>query len=147
MIVADRQILTIFAHLALLLTPTFPNPLLSTLLRSTFPALVSHHDRLLAVLFPGDSSWSTVPRLPQPNKVESSWSEWVSSFWSAEPRKTQISKREREFGRARLLWFSGASLAMFTYLLVSGMLTSVRVRMYEGGVTTEEGDEEEDEGV
>lgn len=124
----------LFAHLTLLLTPDWPNPLLSNLLKSSYPRLVAHHDRIRDQLFP---DW-TVPRI-EANPAQS-WSDSIRNWsWSASAgsdgpglEKRKKSETEKRFERGRWIWFASAAVAMVGYLLASGV------------VKVEFGDEEEE---
>lgn len=154
--------LKLYAHLALLLSPVLPNPLLANLLRSTYPALTQHHDRLSHLLFPSaDPSdlWSSIPRLPRTEAR--TWSESLSSLlptgWQGTPstakpesgKRKAKSKKEKEFERARWLWFAGAGLGMVTYLFASGIVSiqfgSDDDDENEEDTDDEDGDEEDNE--
>ncbi|CAD6583816.1 MAG: hypothetical protein TREMPRED_003658 [Tremellales sp. Tagirdzhanova-0007] len=131
--------LRLFAQLTLILSIQLVNPLLPNLLNSSFSTLVSHHDRVRSVLFPGESG--SLPYVPQPERVATSWSEWFASAWSTEPKRdgrSASSKRAKDFRRARWMWFAGAGGAMMTYLLASGL-----VKLESGGNEELEDDEEE----
>lgn len=146
--------LALFAQLALVLAPTLPNPLLPNILRSSYPSLVAHHDRVLKRLF---SSWSTVPMVVNQTPTQTTWGETFVS-WLPGPSKSRIqapsssstnpkgdskaqddpsskpkTDKQKAFERGRWLWFAGAAVSMVTYLFVSGV------------VAFEFGDEEEDE--
>ncbi|KAE8539169.1 hypothetical protein D1P53_004259 [Cryptococcus gattii VGV] len=146
--------LALFAQLALVLAPTLPNPLLSNSLRSSYPSLVAHHDRVLKRLF---SSWSTVPMVVNQTPTRTTWVETFAS-WLPGPSKSRIqppsssstnpkgdgkaqddpssklkTDKQKAFERGRWLWFAGAAVSMVTYLFVSGV------------VAFEFGDEGEDE--
>jgi sorting and assembly machinery component 37 len=159
--------LLLFAHLSLLLTPTFPNPLLPDLIRSTYPSLSAHHDRVRSALFGGarihaDSSsdasagaYAVIHRItlpPSPTLWES-LSDTVSSWWadtttgngsgsaSAGDKPRKKTAKEKEFERGRWAWFAAAGVGMVVYLLASGL---VRVEYAGEGDDEEEGEENED---
>lgn len=121
----------LFAHVTLLLTPRWPNPLLANLLRQSYPRIVAHHDRIKALLFP---SWD-VPRIEAPPGA--SWLDTVTS-WGGEGRTK--SAAEKRFERGRWAWFVGAGIAMVGYLLASGV-----VRVEFGNEQAPSDDEDEDE--
>ncbi|WWC62209.1 uncharacterized protein I303_104804 [Kwoniella dejecticola CBS 10117] len=122
----------LFAQLTFVLTPTLPNPLLPNLIRTAYPSLLSHHDRLLSLLF--SDSWSSAPRTTAPPRSEQSYLESITSFISSpfsssSPPKTgngqkkeKKSDQEKRFERGRWLWFTGATVAMIGYLITSGMI-------------------------
>ena len=117
--------LRLFAQLTLILSTKLANPLLPNLLNSFFSTLVAHHNRVQSVLFPGESPWSSLPYVPQPERVAPSWSEWFASAWSAEPKRdgrNASSKRALDFRRARWMRIAGATGAMMSYLLASGLV-------------------------
>lgn len=146
--------LALFAQLAFVLAPTLPNPLLPNVLRSLYPSLVAHHDRLLERLFP---SWSTVPMVMSQTPARITWGETFAS-WLPGPSRSQNqpssssstdskdnskgqngcpskpkTDKQKAFERGRWLWFAGAAVSMVAYLFVSGV------------IALEFGDEEEDE--
>ncbi|KAK8864682.1 hypothetical protein IAR55_001934 [Kwoniella newhampshirensis] len=139
--------LALFAQLTFILSPTLPNPLLSDTLRLSYPSLTAHHDRLLAVLFP-HSSWSAVPCAPRPPVTQSSYLDSVKSWWSSQPTDKKVKEtkttKEKQFERGRWLWFAGATVAMISYLLASGMV-QVEFGGNDGEWEAEEEDEDEDE--
>ncbi|WVW84263.1 hypothetical protein I302_106293 [Kwoniella bestiolae CBS 10118] len=142
--------LALLAQLTFILSPTLPNPLFPNLIRSEYPALVSHHDRLLSLLFP--QSWRSIPRSTIPSPPKTSYLESFTSLFSSPPSTsmpaTQGSDEEKEnkeksvqekrFQRGRWLWFAGATVAMVGYLVGSGM---VSIEFVSG-----DEDEDEDEG-
>ncbi|WWD17008.1 hypothetical protein CI109_101444 [Kwoniella shandongensis] len=121
--------LALFAQLTFVLSPTLPNPLLPNLLRSSYPTLIAHHDRLSSVLFP-HSSWSAIPCAPRPPKPEPTYLETIQSWWqpesspkpNGEKKKEGKTPKEKQFERGRWLWFAGATVAMISYVLASGMV-------------------------
>ncbi|OWZ35092.1 hypothetical protein LQV05_005965 [Cryptococcus neoformans] len=146
--------LAFFAQLAFVLAPTLPNPLLPNVLRSLYPSLVAHHDRLLERLFP---SWSTVPMVMSQTPARITWGETFAS-WLPGPSRSRNqpssssstdskdnskgqngcpskpkTDKQKAFERGRWLWFAGAAVSMVAYLFVSGV------------IALEFGDEEEDE--
>lgn len=111
---------------------SWPNPLLAELLRSTYPTLVAHHDRVLKKLYP--SGWSAVERVTEPAKptfVESvrlTLPAWLGGPApettkpepvSDDPREKDVKKRLR---KGRYLWFLGATAAFISYILLSGIV-------------------------
>ncbi|WOO81215.1 Metaxin-1 [Vanrija pseudolonga] len=127
--------LALFSQLTLVLSTNLPNPLLSNLLRETYPVLVAHHDAVLSAVFPG--GWGAVQRLappPQPSLVDSlrlslpkaaggggeSSSPEVAG---ADPDEVEKAKaKARQFAWGRYAWFAGAGIAFITYVLASGIL-------------------------
>ncbi|ODN88855.1 hypothetical protein L198_06657 [Cryptococcus wingfieldii CBS 7118] len=125
--------LHLFSLLTFLLTPSLPNPLLPTLLLTTYPSLSAYHDRLLTHL---SLDWASFPLLrPRPRGVKAaSWGETLSSFIPGpstsastpnkkekEEKKEKTSK-EKSFERGRWLWFAGAAVSMVSYLFWSGIV-------------------------
>lgn len=161
--------LALFAQLALVLAPTLPNPLLSNILRSSYPSLVAHHDRVLKRLF---SSWSTVPMVVNQTPMRTTWVETFAS-WLPGPSKSRTqppsssstnskadgkaqddpssklkTDKQKAFERGRWLWFAGAAVSMVTYLLVSGVVAfefGDEGEDEEWVAYEEDGEEEEDE--
>ncbi|OCF31951.1 hypothetical protein I316_06334 [Kwoniella heveanensis BCC8398] len=149
--------IALFAHLTFVLTPTLPNPLLPNLLRSSYPTLIEHHDRLLSLLFPS-GSWSSVPTIPRSasqQRKQQSYYDIISSWipyngngraaashgnGGVQGKKDGKSAKEKQFERGRWLWFAGATVAMIGYLLASGM-----VQIEIGGGSDGSDDEGEDE--
>jgi sorting and assembly machinery component 37 len=126
--------LRLYAHLALLLAP-LPNSLLGDLLRSTYPALVQHHDRISALL-------------PTPTRIAAvestkSWRDLLPAWSSGSTSKPKATKpktsKEKSFERARWAWFATAGVGMITYLFASGILA-----IELGGSEEEEGSEWKD---
>ena len=122
-VVTDDRLSTVdlrlYAHLALLLTP-LPNPLLADLLRSTYPALVKHHDRIAALL-------PEPPRIALSTPTKSWWDLWPgSASGSSDPKaksaKTTKTSKDKSFERARWAWFATAGLGMIAYLFASGIV-------------------------
>ena len=106
----------LFAHLSLVLDTDLPNPLLAELLRTHYPNLVSHQDRLKWLLF-GPDSWSIVPIAPPRSPSTPLWdlSGWFKSTG-------QVDKADAKFKRARWMWYTGALAAMVTYVFASGLV-------------------------
>jgi len=104
--------LRLYAHLALLLTP-LPNSLLADLLRSTYPSLVNHHDRISALL-------PDPPRIAPSTPSTSRW----DMFSSSPKSKTTTPKtsKDKSFERARWAWFATAGFGMIAYLFASGIV-------------------------
>ena len=141
--------LTLFAQLTLLRSISLPNPLLQNLIKTSFPALEAHHDRVLSVLFPESPAWSGIPRAPQPAPTQTGiWDSAVS--WWAGPRTGRSGKSKDEgdeaFIRARWLWYAGAAGAMVTYLWSTGIVNAKSFDGWVGG-GEEEDDEDDDEDV
>ncbi|WWC69888.1 uncharacterized protein I206_103831 [Kwoniella pini CBS 10737] len=125
--------LALFAQLTFMLTPALPNPLLPNLIRSTYPSLVAHHDRLFSLLF--SNSYVSIPRTNDTPTSQKSYLESITSFISAPfsssseernqkgEKKEKKSDQEKRFERGRWLWFTGATVAMIGYLLTSGMIS------------------------
>ncbi|ODO05059.1 hypothetical protein I350_05672 [Cryptococcus amylolentus CBS 6273] len=123
--------LHLFSLLTFLLTPSLPNPLLPTLLRTTYPSLVTHHDRLLTHL---SLDWASFPLLRPRIVKAASWGETLSSFIpgpsasASTPKKTEKegkkekTSKEKSFERGRWLWFAGAAVSMVSYLFWSGIV-------------------------
>jgi sorting and assembly machinery component 37 len=113
--------LRLYAHLALLLTP-LPNPLLADLLRSTYPALVEHHDRIAALL-------PESPRITPSTPTKSWWDLWpgsssVSGAGSSKPKNTKTTKtsKDKSFERARWAWFATAGFGLIGYMFAAGII-------------------------
>ena len=121
--------LLLFAHLTLLLTPVWPNPLFVRTLRRSHPSLVAHHDLVFTRLF--RQSWSTVNRLA-PLQTEPAWYEMFSFGPKSSERSTSKTKSrsERDFERGRWLWMAGAAAAMIGYVFASGI---VKIKWIELG--------------
>ena len=137
--------LWLFANLTLVLSPTLPNPLLPDLLKSHFPAVVAHHQRVLQVLFPGPESlaWSNIPHIP-PVQSTATWSDYLpSSSWFRRPatgrpaeqasEKRKKSKAERQFERGRWLWYAAAIGGMVLYVFANGLVKIEFDKVDEGG--------------
>ncbi|WWC89005.1 uncharacterized protein L201_003922 [Kwoniella dendrophila CBS 6074] len=129
--------LHLFAQLTFILTPTLPNPLLPNIIRSTYPTMIAHHDRLLSLLFP-NSGWNLVPRSTVPPPPQKSYLESITSLFTistassrnnhgqssnGEKEKKGKSAEEKKFERGRWLWFTGATVAMIGYVLTSGLVS------------------------
>jgi sorting and assembly machinery component 37 len=130
--------LRLYAHLALLLTP-LPNPLLADLLRSTYPALVRHHDRISALL-------PDPPRIA-PSTPSTSWWDMFTSSPKSKANSTKTSK-DKSFERARWAWFATAGFGMIAYLFASGIVQIEFSEKEEGewkDASEFEDDEEEEE--
>jgi sorting and assembly machinery component 37 len=130
--------LRLYAHLALLLTP-LPNPLLADLLRSTYPALVRHHDRISALL-------PDPPRIA-PSTPSTSWWDMFTSSPKSKANTTKTSK-DKSFERARWAWFATAGFGMIAYLFASGIVQIEFSEKEEGewkDASEFEDDEEEEE--
>lgn len=115
----------------MVLSVNWPNPLLAELLRSTYPTLVAHHDRVLKKLYP--SGWGAVTRLPEPAKptftesVRLSLPAWLGGTAEAKPaERANEDPREKETARrlrkGRYMWFLGAGLAFISYVVYSGLI-------------------------
>ncbi|KAK6909796.1 hypothetical protein I203_103818 [Kwoniella mangroviensis CBS 8507] len=139
--------LLLFARLTSILTPTLPNPLFPNLIRSDYPTLVFHHDRILSLLFQ-NQTWSSIPRLTTPTSTtQKTYVESFKSLFFDSPEQAEESgnkedekkksEQEKKFQRGRWLWFAGASMAMIGYLLGSGIVS------FEFASEDEEGQEEE----
>jgi sorting and assembly machinery component 37 len=61
--------LALFSQLTLVLSTNLPNPLLSNLLRETYPVLVAHHDAVLSAVFPAAGAPCSALLPPQPSLV------------------------------------------------------------------------------
>ncbi|WVQ77282.1 hypothetical protein IAR50_006966 [Cryptococcus sp. DSM 104548] len=124
--------LHLFSLLTFLLSPTLPNPFLPSLLRTSYPSLIAHHDRLLTHLSLDWSSFSLLrPRIAK----SPTWAETLSSYIpgpSSAPKATDKKEKEKEkkektskeksFERGRWLWFAGAAVSMVSYLFWSGIV-------------------------
>jgi sorting and assembly machinery component 37 len=106
--------LRLYAHLALLLTP-LPNPLLADLLRSTYPALIRHHDRISALL-------PDPPRIAPSAPSTSWWDMFTSSPKSKSKATNPKTAKDKSFERARWAWFATAGFGMLVYLFASGIV-------------------------
>ncbi|WVF71137.1 hypothetical protein IAT40_005934 [Kwoniella sp. CBS 6097] len=150
--------LALFAQLTFVLTPTLPNPLLPNLLRSSYPTLVEHHDRLLSLLLPS-GSWTSIPTAPRPvSQRKQTYYDMISSWIpyngrsastntngngnGKDTKKDGKSAKEKQFERGRWLWFAGATVAMIGYLLASGM---VQIEIGGGNGSDDDDDDEDDE--
>jgi sorting and assembly machinery component 37 len=132
--------LRLYAHLALLLTP-LPNPLLADLLRSTYPALVNHHDRISALL-------PDPPRIAPSTPSTSWWDMFTSSPKSKSKTTTTKTSKDKSFERARWAWFATAGFGMIVYLFASGIVQIEFSEKEEGewkDASEFEDDEEEEE--
>lgn len=134
--------LRLYAHLALLLTP-LPNSLLADLLRSTYPSLVNHHDRISALL-------PDLPRIAPSTPSTSWWDMFTSSPKSESKSKTTTPKtsKDKSFERARWAWFATAGFGMIAYLFASGIVQIEFSEKEEGewkDASEFEDDEEEEE--
>lgn len=123
--------IALFAQLTLALSVAWPNPLIADLVRSSYPTLVAHHDRVLKKLYPG--GWGAISRLapsPQPTLGESvrlylpSWlggpsEEKEKKAEADDPRDMETKKRLQ---RGRHMWFLGAGAAFVSYILYSGLI-------------------------
>ncbi|GMK55206.1 hypothetical protein CspeluHIS016_0202620 [Cutaneotrichosporon spelunceum] len=120
----------LFAQLTLVLSVNWPNPLMSHLLRESYPTLVAHHDRVLKKLYPGE--WSSISRQePEsgPSFVDTvrlslpSWlggpREEKKKPESDDPRDIETKKRLK---RGRYLWFICAGAAFVSYIIYSGVI-------------------------
>jgi sorting and assembly machinery component 37 len=121
--------LTLAAHVLLLVDAPLPDPLLSSLLSSSYPALLLHARRVLnaatptaAVLPPGGYSLSAL--LPYPS---------LRAWWSG-PRPPK-SEEEKHFERMRWRWLGLAVLGSVGYWIIWGP----RIQLVMVG--DEEGDE------
>ncbi|ORY26319.1 hypothetical protein BCR39DRAFT_258419 [Naematelia encephala] len=139
--------LFLFSQLALLLAPSWPNQLLPTLLKFSYPALVAHHDRVLSLLF-GAVGWShtALARLPAPpRKTIGIWDEvqsWFRASGAKEAEKSKQSEKDKSLRKGRWAWYATAIGSMAVYLIWSGLVTVEYVGL--GGA--EQDDEvEEDE--
>ena len=129
--------LRLYAHLALLLAP-LPNPLVADLLRSTYPALVDHHDRIAALL-------PEPPRIA-PSTPSTSWWDMFSSSSSSKSKdvKSKTSK-DRSFDRARWAFFATSGIAMIAYSFAVGIIQIRSISDDEDGEWRDASEFEDDE--
>ena len=141
--------ITLAAHILLLIDAPLPDTLLSSLLSSSYPALLSHARRVL------NAATSTAPVLP-PEQYRLSALLPYPSFraWWSEPRHPK-SEEEKRFERMRWRWIGLAVLGSIGYWLVWGpkiQLVMVKdgdedghLAVLFGGETVALGADEEDE--
>ncbi|ORX35620.1 hypothetical protein BD324DRAFT_602957 [Kockovaella imperatae] len=156
--------LWLFANLSLIITTSLPNPIFADLLRAEYSGLIHHHDRLLQLLFPVTSesrssnyvsSWNQTPTITSSTPKLSLWQTIQASLtWSSSPaeasptssrtEKKKLNKSERDFRRARWLWYAGALGSMVVYLFASGLIQIEYVGKEEEDSMEEIEDEEEE---
>ncbi|KAI0247955.1 hypothetical protein BJV78DRAFT_1241364 [Lactifluus subvellereus] len=117
--------LTLAAHVLLLVDAPLPDTLLSSLLSSSYPALLLHARRVLNAAAP------TAPMLP-PERYRLSALLPYPSFraWWSEPRHPK-SEEEKRFERMRWRWIGLAVLGSIGYWLIWG--PKVRLVMAKDG--------------
>jgi sorting and assembly machinery component 37 len=136
--------LALFAQLALILLPPWPEPLLADLVRSTYPTLQAHTLRVLSLCFPPDHP-SVWPSRPLRDSKSSGWSLLASSFsalptiakelWGRSPAAAApgaagadakaaaaAAKKDRAFAVKRWLYVAGASVTFVVYVFASGLV-------------------------
>lgn len=142
--------LYLFSHLTFLFSIDWPNSLLTSLLKESYPSLSQYHDRILRLLY-GPGGWSTVtPLSPAPKQSLSIWDR-IQSLWSPTPTPKTPSKPpsalEKKLQRQRWMWYIFSAGAMLTYLFASGLVNIELVKAVEEEDELEdnEDDEEDDE--
>ncbi|TFY82366.1 hypothetical protein EWM64_g1644 [Hericium alpestre] len=114
------------SHILLLINPPFPDPLLPSLLSSSYPTLLTHTRRVFSTAFPtpyiedlhylpstGHSLASLLPPLPS-----------LRSLWSTEQKEK--SEEEKRFDRMRRAWFGMAVVGALAYWMVWGPKLVIR---------------------
>jgi Glutathione S-transferase, C-terminal domain len=156
----------VFAHLALLLYPPLPQAVMASLLRSDFPSLVSHTDRMRATLFPiSTGTEPSSPHWPQirpPTSVpllvtlKSVSQTLISSFSDLFPMPSspfpakKRSKEEEEFKKRRLWWATGVVVAFTTFALWNGIVSMPALRFRstrKGELLQDDVDDDEDDEI
>lgn len=137
----------LWSQLSLVLSVEWPNAVLGDLLRSTYPTLVAHHDRVQKKL----GAWPERLATPAPPSVVSSLREYLPSWLggpASEAKRDADAQRQAEkdkkFRYGRYAWFAGAGIAFITYILASGIV-QIDFGDEEEWVDVEEEDDDEEE--
>jgi sorting and assembly machinery component 37 len=111
------------AHILLLLDAPFPDPLLQTLLKESYPTLTAHARQIHLQALP--TTGSDVPLLPAQNYTLRSLIPWSQ----AKTRKSKPKRRSEEdirFDRMRWGWIALAVFSAVFYIAQSGIVQVVR---------------------
>ncbi|KAI0064474.1 hypothetical protein BV25DRAFT_1800262 [Artomyces pyxidatus] len=132
------------AHILLLVNPPFPDTLLSSLISSSYPTLLTHARRVLSTAFPASTpSSEQLHMLPPLTFSLRELLPYPTVRWGSGERKakTDIDKR---FDRMRWGWIGLTVLGAATYLAV--MMSKGRITFQLDDEEEEEEEEEEDGG-
>lgn len=121
------------SYLLLLLDAPFPDPLLQTLLKESYPTLTNHARRIHLQALP--TTGSDIPKLSPQTYSLISLIPWPSSRQSRKPKEKTAD--EIRFQRMRWGWYALALVSTVFYIASSSIKI---VRVVEGGSEDEAGD-------
>ncbi|KAI0038438.1 hypothetical protein FA95DRAFT_1505676 [Auriscalpium vulgare] len=101
------------AHILLLTTPSFPDPLLSSLVSSSYTTLIAHAHRVLAAAHPPAA-------VPPPSISARDLLPYPSVLWASITSRTEKTAEEKEFDKMRWRWIGLALLSTIVYSALWG---------------------------
>lgn len=118
------------AHILLLTRPPFPDPLIHTLLKETYPSLVKHADSVLSHAF--QQSIALIPTSPPENL----FLQWLMPY---PPHTASKAVQDEPEDGERLQWAGRSWIALSVFAVVLTVLTSgVQSQLLEGNKDKEE---------
>lgn len=110
------------SHLLLLIDPAFPDPLLRSLLKESYPTLCEHARRIHLAAFP--TTGSDIPIIPAQNYSIGSLIPWPTRVTKKEAPKPK-SPEEIKFERMKWGWIGLATFSVVFYIAQSGIVQAV----------------------
>lgn len=112
------------SHLLLLMDPPFPDPLLQSLLKESYPTLCAHARRIHLAAFP--TTGSDIPLLPAQNYSLGSLIPWPARATKKETPKPK-STEEIKFERMKWGCIALATFSVVFYIARSGIVQAILV--------------------
>ena len=139
------------AHTLLLINPPFPDPLLPSLLSTSYPSLLAHARRVLSAAFPQSTSPSEQLQMLPPQSYSLRGLlpyPALQAPWRANETKMkeeEKSEKDREFDRKRWQWIGLAAVSAVGYWLFLGLAIVINFKDNEGEESVDgEGEESVD---